>query len=199
MFHLSDKSWIRVTRNAIPITPELVAALWAEKPATQDTLKIYGKEIPMPRFQKLYGTHTYRFSGNTLANEEEMPELVKMCMKYAQEHAPDFDYNGALVNFYCDKNHSIGFHADDERDLVKDAPIYSFSFGGVRTFQVKAMVDEVNVTFIEFPTHDNSVIVMGGEMQKEFQHGIPKTKKEVKPRINVTVRSFSAKKQKLKS
>jgi alkylated DNA repair dioxygenase AlkB len=38
------------------------------------------------------------------------------------------------------------------------------------------------------------VIIMGGNMQKEFLHGIPK-EKNAKPRINITIRAFQSNKR----
>jgi alkylated DNA repair dioxygenase AlkB len=111
-------------------------------------------------------------------------------MNHAKETYPEFNWTGALVNFYADGTQYIGKHADDERDLVAGAPILSYSFGAIRTFRIRDK--KTNEIKIDVPTHDNCMIAMCGNMQKQFTHEITKLsgKKatELGKRINVTVR-----------
>lgn len=197
MFNLSAKSWIQVTEKAVDVSDEDVQAMWDACPKTRDHITIYGKTHPLPRFQKLFGEARYKFSGIQLVPDPVIPALVQRCLDYAREKYPELSWNGALANFYPDGESYISPHSDDERDLTKGAPILSFSFGGVRTFLVQAKekhLDKAYATEIKFPTKHNSLIVMGGGIQTEFTHGIPKTTKRdgvAKRRINVTVRAFA--------
>jgi alkylated DNA repair dioxygenase AlkB len=192
---LSSKSWIMVKENAVECTEDEFEEFWSMHPETRDTVVVYGKEHLTPRFQKLYGTATYSFSGATLSPDPEVPKIVQRCADISQKMFPEYKFNGFLVNWYPDGSSYIGFHADKERELVPGAPICSFSFGGTRTFRIKAKEkqdEDVDIIVEEqdFPTLNKSLIVMGGDMQKEFKHAITKTAKKVNPRINVTVRAF---------
>jgi len=89
-----------------------------------------------------------------------------------------------MMHIYC----FIGVNCcDDEPGLVKNSAIYSFSFGQARDFVVKSK----DKTFRKvFKMVDNSLIIMGGEMQKYYKHSVPKrsVKKCAKTRINMTMR-----------
>ena len=183
------KSWIKVKRNPVIIEPEEFKQIWDTRPTTKHTVCIFGKMHQVPRTQVLYGENVkYSFSGNTLEGITPVPGYIQRCMKYVQKKSPDFTWNGALVNFYETGENYIGKHSDDETDLSPGSPIYSFSFGGVRTFRVR---DKTTGKIArDILTENNSCIVMGGDFQKQFTHEITKTKKHVGPRINVTIRSF---------
>merc|ERR1712023_141485 len=74
-------------------------------------------------------------------------------------------------------------------DLVRDAPIASVSFGCAREFRIlrKGHTDD---SALDVDLRDGSFLLMGGEMQKHYLHGIPmggeKGQKGV--RINLTFR-----------
>lgn len=181
--------------NAIECTDSDFKALWDECPTEKNTMKMYGKTVDLPRFQKLYGAATYSFSGITLKPDPVIPSLVERCLEVARNmFPPASQWNGALVNFYPDGQSYISQHSDDERDLLPTAPILSFSFGGVRTFTIQEKQPGTgNIKEIKLSTKHGSLIVMAGRFQTEFTHGVPKTTKaegQVGPRINVTVRAF---------
>ena len=203
MISLSPNSWLSVIPHAVPCTTIQFDELWSQCPTVKQRFKFYGKEVEMPRFQRLYGEARYSFSGITLTPTPELPPLVQRCMDRAKQLYPIYHWGGALVNFYPDGQSYISPHADSEFDLVEGAPILSFSFGGERTFQLKHKKEEdgasAYVKDIKLPTHHESLIMMGGDTQKEFLHGVPKQAKG-EPRINITVRCFrqaDAKRQKL--
>lgn len=183
---LSATSYMLFRQSAIECSKEEFAAQWDLCPTERQVVNVYGPK-PIPRFQKLYGEAGYSFSGLTLVPEPVIPPLVERCLEYARIHWSNFAWNGALVNYYADGTQYIGAHSDDEKDLQGGAPILSFSFGAVRTFRVKQKVTKK--TRVNIPTEHGSLIAMYGEMQKDFTHEVPKTKK-AGPRINVTVRCF---------
>jgi alkylated DNA repair dioxygenase AlkB len=198
---LSDKSFIQIHKNIIDDYKndykndnKDYKELVEKCPTEKDVIKIFGKSLEIPRFQKLYGTGNvakYSFSGITLKPEENIPELVKKCINKSKELFPQYKWEGALVNWYLNGEHYIGPHSDDEKDLVKDAPICSYSFGATRQFKLKSKKkNNVLIENISLNTFDNSLIVMGGSVQKEFKHEVPKMKNCNEIRINITVRSF---------
>ena len=93
-----------------------------------------------------------------------------------------------LLNLYRDGQDSNGWHADNEKELGKNPIIASITFGEVRPFHFKHR-------FIKEEKHKinlehGSLLFMHGEMQHYWVHHIPKTKKEIKPRINLTFRNI---------
>ena len=170
--------------------------LYKTHPKEYGLVKIYGKEIPTPRYQQSYG-EDYAFSGMVhKALPLEHPFLKKL-LAWVCEHSGK-KYQQVLVNWYDNGNHYIGAHSDDERQLVKGSDIYSFSFGATRTFRVKAKKNKGIEPFKtkDFIMNNNSLLIMGGRMQEFFTHEVPKCSTKTmanfpeKRRINVTFRHF---------
>jgi alkylated DNA repair dioxygenase AlkB len=192
-YQLTNETTIVVVPSAVVASQDEFTTMWDEQPTTVRTMKIFGKDVPIPRQHELYGEAgvSYSFSGQTLPSRQDYPELVSKCFAWAVEHYPEFTWNGALCNWYKDGQSYIGPHADDERDLAPGAPIISFSFGGERTFRLKPKKKtKTTQKKLDLVTYNNSAILMCGECQSQFTHEVPKTAKYVAPRINVTIRSF---------
>jgi alkylated DNA repair dioxygenase AlkB len=197
---LSPRSWVLFKPQAIECSQEQFDEFWDLCPTEHHEIMMFGKKVPIPRFQKLYGEASYKFSGVEMEADPEIPDLVQRCIDFARENWAELPngtplkWNGALCNWYPDGSSYIGAHSDDEKDLMPGVPILSFSFGGVRTFRVKCKLKKpIDGTVLkqDFETLDCSLLAMGGLMQQEYKHEITKTKKIVAPRINITVRCFS--------
>ena len=190
---LTPKSHLTLFTQAIREEDGDVSTLMELKPPHRDQIQMYGKKIDLPRFQALYGNSSYTYSRIKLEPISDIPVLVQKCIQFANNEYPSHVWGGALVNWYMDGTDYVSMHSDDETDLSPGAPILSFSFGAERTFRVETKIQGGAVTKMDFVTLHNSCIVMEGEIQKEFSHGITKTLKPTRPRINITVRSFKPK------
>lgn len=187
---LSSKSWLEIHTDVLECGKVAFKELWDCHPKEHGEVVVFGKTHKVPRWMALYGTGTYTFSGQTLPGNPEIPALVERCFEFAKLAYPGHTWNGALVNWYNDGNHYIGKHSDDERDLTPGAPILSFSFGGERIFRIAPRKSCTDGEKCDLPTKHASLIAMCGAMQREFTHEVPRTKKYVARRINVTIRSF---------
>ena len=185
--NLSKKSWIKIIPNFLSIDNEQFQELWDLKPEEPSYIKLYGKSIVIPRRQALFGNSNYTFSGATVLPNPMNNQIMIDLLQKINQLEPDFQFNGVFVNWYKDGEDYIGYHSDNERDLNRKAPIYSISLGAKRKFNIKNK-DTGVVTSIDMP--DGILIIMGGDMQKEFKHSVPKTKKCKDKRINFTVRCF---------
>ena len=174
----------------IHVDKKLYKELWNIHPKEKGKIKIYGKEIYTPRWQQSYGQDYYYSGMLHKALPIEHP-YMKQILEYVNKHSElEFGINGykqILMNWYQDGGHYIGPHSDDERQLVPQSPIYSFSFGQERTFVITNK--KLNSIERRIKMRNNSLVIMGGEMQKYYRHSVPKDNSDYS-RINITMRLF---------
>lgn len=151
----------------------------------QEKMNMYGKELLFPRLTAWYGDNEkpYTFSGITLQPNKWTPELLEI--KKEVETKVDASFNSVLLNRYRNGNDSISWHTDAEKELGKNPVIASVNFGATRKFQLKHIHTNEKIS-IEL-SH-GSLLIMMGELQHFWKHQIPKTKKTVGERINLTFR-----------
>lgn len=148
-----------------------------------DSITLFGKTYKQPRLTALYGFKVYSYSNITMNPLPFTPTLLKI--KTRIEALTGEIFNVCLLNLYRDGNDSNGWHADDEKSLGKNPAIASVSFGDTRAFHMKHNEKDYKLKIAL--TH-NSLLLMKGETQHFWKHQIPKTKKVVGPRINLTFR-----------
>jgi len=155
-------------------------------PWQQDTIKLFGKEYLQPRLTALYGNNEkpYSYSSVTMQPLTFSPELLKI--KIALEKIALCNFTSCLLNYYRDGSDSNGWHADNEKELGKNPIIASLSLGAERYFHLKhnKFKDERKKILLT----NGSLLLMQGETQHFWKHQIPKTKKLIAPRINLTFR-----------
>jgi len=151
-----------------------------------DKIKLYGKEIDLPRKTAWYGElgKQYKYSGIQMLPEPWTPTLLKI--KLAIEKTANNKFNSVMMNLYRDGNDGISWHTDAEPELGKNPVIGSVSFGQARRFMLRHRNNKELKFELEL-TH-GSFLLMGGATQHFWQHQIPKTSKKLKPRINLTFR-----------
>ncbi len=164
-------------------------ALWrlvGEVPWEQRTIKIWGREHPQPRLVAWYGDPdcAYSYSGIRL-NPIPWTDLI-LSLKNAVESAVDFSFNSALLNFYRNHHDSMGFHSDDEPELGLTPTIASLSLGTERTFMMKHRANRVPPIRLKLAA--GSVLLMRGNTQQYWAHGINKQSVPCGPRVNITFR-----------
>ena len=157
-------------------------------PWQQDDVKVFGKVYAQPRLTSLHSSSlsTYTYSGLTLQPHpmtDELLELLGQIRKVSQH-----DYNSVLLNLYRDGDDSNGWHADNEKELGKHPQIASLSFGANRFFHFKHR--KIKSERYKMELHNGSLLLMEGAMQEHWLHQIPKTKKPLQPRINLTFRKI---------
>ncbi|WP_426416574.1 alpha-ketoglutarate-dependent dioxygenase AlkB family protein [Aestuariirhabdus sp. LZHN29] len=150
----------------------------------QDFLQMGARHITIPRLQAWYGDQGYRYSGLWL---EPAPFLGEhhVLLKILRESL-GLRINSVLMNLYRDGNDSVGWHADDESVLGENPCIASLSLGGTRRFHLRHRQDSRQRLSLEL-SH-GSLLVMSGPIQHCWRHQIPKTRRPVAPRINLTFR-----------
>ena len=152
----------------------------------QEEIKLYGKNIPLPRLTAWFGDKgkTYMYSGITVEPEPWTPILSEI--KSRIEEVSNVTFNSVLLNYYRNERDSVSWHSDDEPELGKNPIIGSVSFGDVRTFQLKHKTDKSLTISRDLP--DGSYLEMAGSTQHHWLHQIPKRTRKIGPRINLTFR-----------
>lgn len=154
-----------------------------------DKIKIFNKEVSIPRLSAWYGNAglSYSYSGLKLEPNEWNEELL--IIKEKIENHLGIQFNSVLINLYRDGQDSMGWHKDDEKELGINPIIASVSLGQERPFQLKHIYNKVHGTKT-IQLSDGSLLLMQGATQHFWKHQIPKTSRQIKPRINLTFRTI---------
>jgi len=153
----------------------------------QETIRLYGQAYEVPRLTAWYGDEdkSYTYSGITLHPVKWITPLLKI--KKRIENISACSFNSVLLNRYRNGSDSVSWHADDEPELGPNPLIGSVSFGGTRPFQMKhKFTDERREILLQH----GSYLFMKGSTQHHYLHKIPKTKRAVGERINLTFRQI---------
>jgi alkylated DNA repair dioxygenase AlkB len=153
----------------------------------QDKIKIFGKLIDQPRLTAFYGdaTKDYSYSGIVMNPNDWNDDLL--FIKNRVEEVAKITFSSVLLNYYRDGKDSMGWHSDDEKELGQNPVIGSVSFGESRVFQMRHKIQK-EIKKVDIALKDGSFLLMKGATQHFWQHQIPKTKRKLESRINLTFR-----------
>jgi alkylated DNA repair dioxygenase AlkB len=150
---------------------------------------LFGRPVLQPRLMDWYSDPgvTYRYSGLTLA-PKPWPAVLSELRKRLETHC-GASFNSVLCNAYRDGRDSMGWHADDEPELGPDPLIASLNLGATRRFRIRPRGGGPSIGVDLEP---GSLLLMSGRSQADFQHAVPKTRRPVGLRINLTFRRVLA-------
>ena len=150
----------------------------------QDNIILFGKLFKQPRLTALFANNDqpYSYSNITMIPNAFTKELLEI--KGKVESVIDANFTTCLLNLYRDGQDSNGWHADNEKELRINPIIASVSFGAERLFKVKHRQDKTLKK--DLVLQHGSLLIMKGETQHKWLHQIPKTKKKIGERINLT-------------
>jgi alkylated DNA repair dioxygenase AlkB len=179
---------ISVFREAIDFekSQEMFAQLREEIEWQQETIKMFGNEIDIPRLTAWHGDpdRSYTYSGIALKPLAWTPLLNDLRREVERLAASEF--NSVLLNLYRNGVDSVSWHADDEPDLGREPVIGSVSLGARRRFDFRKKSDHRSKFSVVLDSGD--VIIMRGITQNLWEHQIPKQPKVHEARINLTFR-----------
>ncbi|MGJ9418514.1 alpha-ketoglutarate-dependent dioxygenase AlkB family protein [Massilia sp. CMS3.1] len=162
---------------------EIAARLLAETPWREESVVVYGKRHLQPRLTAWYGDASYTYSGLRL---EPLPwTALLLQLRAAVEAACGHGFNSVLLNRYRNGRDSMGMHSDDEPELGADPVIASLSYGATRSFILRHKRDKRTV---QLPLADGSLLLMRGQLQRNWLHGINKSTLPLGERLNLTFR-----------
>lgn len=163
--------------------------LIAETPWRQEDIRLWGKTYKQPRLIAWVGDagKAYRYSGLTL---EPLPWTHLLAdLRRRVEEAASTRFNSVLLNYYRDQQDSMGLHSDDEPELGPQPVIASLSLGATRPLLFKSRIDPAAKP-MRIMLESGSLLLMRGDTQRNYKHGIAKQRRVIGPRINLTFRTI---------
>ncbi len=152
-----------------------------------ETITLFGKTHLQPRLIAWHGDSDapYTYSGLRLVPAPWSPTLLDI--RAAVEQACGAVFNSVLLNHYRDERDSMGLHSDDEPELGSSPVIASVSLGASRAFTLKHKRNRT-LKPIRLNLENGSLLLMRGDTQRNWRHGVPKSQHPCTARINLTFR-----------
>ncbi len=149
-------------------------------------IRMFGRVVDSPRLSSWIGDDgaSYRYSGTSFAPQPWTEPLQALRVRLTA--ALDTPFNSVLANRYRSGSDSMGWHSDDEPELGECPVIASISLGATRRFVLKHRHDPSIKAGIAL--EHGSLLVIRGDTQRFYRHGLPRTARPVAERINLTFR-----------
>lgn len=163
--------------------------LWRDLDWREQAITLFGRRVLQPRLMDWYADPgvRYRYSGLELG-PRTWPEPLDRLRRELNERL-DRRFNSVLCNAYRGGQDSMGWHADDEPELGQSPVIASLNLGAERRFRIRPRGGGASVGL---DLEDGSLLLMDGRSQADYQHAVPKTRRPVGQRINLTFREVLA-------
>lgn len=163
-------------------------------PWRQEQIKFGTTAVNLPRLVSWHGEPGARYFYSGIHNEPEPWTEELLILKHLCDDAfPSANFNSVLLNYYRSGSDSIGWHADNEKDLMPGSVIATMSIGGKRTFQLKPKKKDSSEKLKSLIVENGSMLLMWGNCQSEWLHSIPKEPHFNQPRISLTFRTVHIK------
>ncbi len=184
----STGPWLTLVRDFIE--PSAQASLYQQLLQDIDWrsehIRLFGKSIQVPRLVAWYGDSgtDYRYAGTDHVPSPWLEPLAAL-----RDHvsaACGLVFNSVLANRYRNGQDSMGWHSDNEAELGEDPVIASVSLGAPRQIRFRHRRRHQPPLGVTLPA--GSLLIMRGATQTHWQHGVPKTRRPVGERINLTFR-----------
>lgn len=161
--------------------------LFAEILWKLDVVRMFGREITTARKVAWMGNAglNYTYSGKSKVPLPWSPLVLDLKEKVEAKTGEVF--NSCLLNLYHDGDEGMSWHRDNEASIVRDSMIACLSFGAVRKFHFKHLETKERITTV---LESGSLLTMSGEIQRYWQHALPKSKKVSEARISLTFRQM---------
>jgi alkylated DNA repair dioxygenase AlkB len=143
-------------------------------------MPMYDKIVTAPRMVAWYDERDST-SGKTNWTKELRTIKVRV------ENETLINFNAVLLNLYRNGKDGVSWHSDKTQNENKNMNIASVTFGETRIFRLRHKFLK-HLPQIEIPLHHGSFLLMAGKTNSFWEHQVPKTTRDVLPRINLTFR-----------
>lgn len=145
-------------------------------------MPMYDKIVTAPRMVSWYSEANL----NKEKNNSDWP-LELQAIRARVENETHIKFNAVLLNLYRNGKDGVGWHSDKTASSNKNMDIASVTFGETRMFRLRHKFRK-EIPQIEIPLHHGTFLLMAGTTNSFWQHQVPKTSRNVLPRINLTFR-----------
>ena len=144
----------------------------------QERRPMYDRVVDVPRL----------LAGFALDAPDLPPVLVDAARRVRDALGAPFTHVG--MNFYRDGRDSVAMHNDKLYSIVAGWPIALLSLGDARRMDIraKAGMETGTRSAHRIVLEPGSLLVMRHDSQLHYDHGIPKTREQVGPRISLAFR-----------
>ena len=180
---------LRFQENYIPAeeSDELLRHLLAELAWREEDIMIAGRRVRAPRLVCWYGDPDARYRYSGIIHEPLLWLPILSTLKSRIQTTCGRPFNSVLANLYRDGHDSMGWHADQEKELGINPEIASLSFGATRLFRLR---HNRTGQMLELPLNHGSLLWMGGSLQHHWRHCVPKCRGITTARVNLTYRTI---------
>lgn len=175
---LGDGAWLDVRPGWLAGADALFARLLTSVPWRGERRLMYERIVDVPRLLSFYDEH------------DELPDPVLAAAKreldrhYRRELGEPFRTAGLCL--YRDGRDSVAWHGDRiGRGNTNDTMVAIISVGSPRALLLRPRGGR---RAIRHELGHGDLVVMGGSCQRTWEHAIPKTAREVGPRISIQFR-----------
>ncbi|MFC6635620.1 alpha-ketoglutarate-dependent dioxygenase AlkB family protein [Microbulbifer taiwanensis] len=188
-----DAEWIDLSPGRALLIPDwltssesaaIYRACLAQLPWEQPEVRLFGRQHPIPRRHAFVGDPDviYRWSG---LEQRPHPWIDSLVILRSRLTAAGFPFNSMLANHYRGGADSMGWHADNERELGDWPVVATVSLGQERRLGFKRR-DGAGRLSLDLP--DASLLLTSGAVQHHWLHGIGKSARKMEERISLTFR-----------
>ena len=144
----------------------------------QERRPMYDRVVDVPRL----------LAGFALDDPSLPPVLADAAQRLRDALETPFTHVG--MNYYRDGRDSVAMHNDKLYSIVPGWPIALLSLGDARRMDIRAKPDgeAARRTTLRILLEPGSLLVMSHHSQLHYDHGIPKTREPVGPRISLAFR-----------
>ncbi|MDI5966121.1 alpha-ketoglutarate-dependent dioxygenase AlkB [Streptantibioticus silvisoli] len=176
---LGQGAWIDVLPGWLTGADLLFAALVEEVPWQAGRRRMYERVVDVPRLLSYYR------AGERLPHPVLEEARAALSARYAVELGEPF--RSAGLCYYRDGRDSVAWHGDRiGRGEREDTMVAIVSVGEPRTLALRPR--DGGGPAVRQPLGHGDLIVMGGSCQRTWDHCVPKSARQVGPRISVQFR-----------
>jgi alkylated DNA repair dioxygenase AlkB len=170
---LDDRCWLDVVPSWVPDHDVLFERLLDIAPWQQRSRQMWDNEVLEPRLVAAWRT-----------GEPLPPEVAELVAPLSERYGVELD--SCLVNLYRDGSDAVAWHADTVRKTMRDPLVATVSLGARRSFLVRPAAG--GPVTRRYAPGEGDLIVMGGAMQHDWHHTVPREKSACGARMSITLR-----------
>ena len=175
---LEHGAWVDHRPGWFSGSDELFAELLESVPWRAERRAMYDRVVDVPRLQCFYG------DGEALPSPHLVTARTMLDSHYFDELREPFTTAGLC--YYRNGADSVAWHGDNiGRSKTQDTMVAILSLGDARPLMLRPRGGGAS---LKFSVGHGDLLVMGGSCQRTWEHAVPKSTRQVGPRISVQFR-----------